>query len=627
MSDAFETDEDHGQLQAAHHSLGRVAADLASSRTAVTKDVGRAIETWKGPRSTRFTRASGGVQIQLRHAHDACAEVATILGEYARAVADAQDELDGLKRQHDAVLKDDHDHAGSDPTGTQALEHEMHRQRRAQTFADMALDTKKDLHRKAARYAERVEKITSKVAPRGDRLSAADIRREVTGHMGVGGHHDKDMGIREALSLLQAAVSAAPRGSVNDDGSVNWSKADDLDVDLPKDSATPSEVHNWWKGLSPREQNFLLHHHPSKVGNRDGIPVVDRDYANRIVLAEMRKKMREKMHDRFPDGEPEKERLLHNYAGPKTMHNKDWDRWHHLKQLIDTNDDLTKKLHGSSDPPYYLIGYQPLKGNGRAIVSQGNPDTATNTSIFVPGMTSKYTGIGEGMRKSVMMRQAARKQGADPESLATVTWVGYDAPQDLPEAAHLGYAEDGAPLLDSFATGLRATHQDGYRSHTTVVSHSYGTTTAGWAASHGHTLHVDDLVMVASPGAGVGHGWVDREPTSNGIGTSPAYTDATVKDLDLDGSSTHHVFATRSKGDPIRAVDDTHLGVDPTNPAFGATTFGADPEGGHSDYWNKVDGPSLTAMGQVIAGQGSRVKPPTLEQTVHPRRFEPPILR
>ncbi|WP_239154134.1 alpha/beta hydrolase [Amycolatopsis sp. FDAARGOS 1241] len=81
------------------------------------------------------------------------------------------------------------------------------------------------------------------------------------------------------------------------------------------------------------------------------------------------------------------------------------------------------------------------------------------------------------------------------------TWVGYDAPGELWDAASESYADNGKAGLSRFEDGLRASH-GGSQSHNTMLGHSYGTTVVGHAARDGG-LNADDLVFVASPGAGV----------------------------------------------------------------------------------------------------------------------------
>lgn len=56
--------------------------------------------------------------------------------------------------------------------------------------------------------------------------------------------------------------------------------------DIPAASASPAAVNAWWQGLTPAERHHLIHNQPDQIGNRDGIPTVDRDQANRLRLAQ-----------------------------------------------------------------------------------------------------------------------------------------------------------------------------------------------------------------------------------------------------------------------------------------------------------------------------------------------------
>lgn len=210
-------------------------------------------------------------------------------------------------------------------------------------------------------------------------------------------------------------------------------------------------------------------------------------------------------------------------------------------------------------------------------------------------MGTTLTGIGGGVDRANAMYDAALLAGATTP--AAVTWYGYDAPQSLGSAASNDDAAKGAPLLASFQNGLRLTHV-GAPSLNTVVSHSYGTTVTGYAASHGHSLNVDNIVFLASPGVTVDN----------------------VGDLRLTGAASggngQHVYATVAQYDPIRLAAGVN-GPDPTGLDFGAHDFSADPEkghwywlgwnlGAHSSYW-QTDNIALRNMG-VIAGAGDQTK-------------------
>lgn len=87
--------------------------------------------------------------------------------------------------------------------------------------------------------------------------------------------------------------------------------------------------------------------------------------------------------------------------------------------------------------------------------------------------------VGCDIDRSDRMVAAATEAGSP--ATAVVTWLGYDAPDDLVDAASESYADNGKGALAGFEDGLRATHQ-GVPSHNTVVGHSYGTTLVGHAA-------------------------------------------------------------------------------------------------------------------------------------------------
>ena len=147
----------------------------------------------------------------------------------------------------------------------------------------------------------------------------------------------------------------------------------------------------------------------------------------------------------------------------------------------------------------FLIGLD-INGNGKAVVSSGNPDTAANVATYVPGTGSELAKISGDMDRSDRMVNAAGRAGSP--STAVVTWIGYDAPPGITDAGSESYADNGKGGLSSFQDGLRATHQGELPSHNTVLGHSYGTTVVGHAARDGG-LNADDLVFVASPGVGV----------------------------------------------------------------------------------------------------------------------------
>ncbi|MFD1045863.1 alpha/beta hydrolase, partial [Kibdelosporangium lantanae] len=241
------------------------------------------------------------------------------------------------------------------------------------------------------------------------------------------------------------------------------------------------------------------------------------------------------------------------------------------------------------EPPAFVLGVD-VNGNGRAIIASGNPDTAVNVATFVPGTGANLGGVGGLIDRSDRMLGAAANAGSP--STAVITWVGYDAPQDLLQAGDAKYADKARGDLDRFQDGLRATHE-GAPSHNTVVGHSYGTTVIGHTA-HENVLNVDDVVFVGSPGVGVRH--------ASDLNLPPGHVHATVAE--------HDAITVTNPPPPFL---DPH-GPSPASPGFGADVFASDPgtrgpwwAGGrsfeaHSQYWDQ-NNTSLVNMGLIIAGR------------------------
>jgi len=355
----------------------------------------------------------------------------------------------------------------------------------------------------------------------------------------------------------------------------------------------PKDVRAWWDGLTPEQRADAIATHPDVVGWLDGVPAVDRDRANRIVLARDRAEL-----------EAERARLVE-----QRNHMPDMGHAHQTSQTTRADldaeiADIDKKLAGLeqidqhlnntiSGEPAFLLGIDPNKGaNGRVIVAIGDPDAAGNVATFVPGTGSNIRHPGGDIeRADLMVHDAAQ---VDPgKKTSVIMWLGYDAPQDLGAAAAEHYADDARPALRSFQEGLRASH-DGPPSHNTVLGHSYGTTVVGFTARDEAGLNADDIVFVASPGTGV--------DTADGL------------NFGSDQHHTHpkeHVWATTSISDPIEIVPNGWFGNKPSADGFGGHWFSGDDPGktgmkAHSGYWD-TNNPARRNFSYIITGHGERV--------------------
>ncbi|MEU6644194.1 alpha/beta hydrolase [Saccharomonospora sp. NPDC046836] len=392
---------------------------------------------------------------------------------------------------------------------------------------------------------------------------------------------------------LAAILTRAARGEITEQGAGTLAQAADagtaqsgLTIIGPPPEGTPADNKAWWYSLSDTAKAAVFRNNPEWIGNLDGIPCVDRDAANRIILD--REITR---HQSVVDHNPGDEDAKGKLDGLRTIESR-----------------LNSPQPGQQQA--FLLGLN-TRDDGKAIVSAGNPDTAADVATYVPGTGSELASIGGDIDRSDRMVRAAQRAGST--STAVITWLGYDAPDSILDAASESYADNGRGALAGFTDGLRATHE-GPPSHNTVIGHSYGTTLIGHAASDGG-LNTDDLVFVGSPGVGVDDvsqlklDGVDQADIGKRVHSTVAEHDI----IRLANIEVVPPGAGEFPGYGQEPIDIAH-GPDPTDPDFGGQVFTSDPgtEGpvylgglsgaAHSEYWN-LRSTSLTNMGRIIAGE------------------------
>ncbi|RRQ77844.1 hypothetical protein CQW39_16445 [Streptomyces griseofuscus] len=375
----------------------------------------------------------------------------------------------------------------------------------------------------------------------------------------------------------------------------------------PPEHDDPRKNAAWWQGLTDEQRSDYLSAHPDAVGALDGLPATARDQANRTVLDEAHAKARLD-YDAWLKKHPEPERYqpyIDPYTGsmPKglSVESQEWKDWEearkNVRKSLDGMDAIQTRFDATGVnglPEAYLLGFS-TDGDGRAIIANGNPDTADHQAVYVPGTGSELGNIGGGIDRMTKVWHAANDE-ADGKSVSTITWLGYDAPDSVwKDAPFEHYAYDGAPAFDKFLDGLDTSHTGDTDPHRTVIAHSYGTTLVGAAAQKGH-LSADDLVFAGSPGVKVSR----------------------ADELDVPQG---HVWNEEADGDVVPDIGRWGHGGDgfiiPSDPHFGANQMTTDTEG-HSGYWDETShGPSQSLKNQalVVVGKGDDValKPPPNE--------------
>ncbi|MFC9434763.1 alpha/beta hydrolase [Nocardia sp. NPDC057030] len=327
-------------------------------------------------------------------------------------------------------------------------------------------------------------------------------------------------------------------------------------------SEDPRRLHEFWSTLSEPEKKDLFHADPF-IGNRDGIPQIDRDRYNRQNLRALRTRAE----------------MCGDLEG-LNIYNK-------IADMIGSS--------GEGLPPYYL---SYIDDELRFAYAFGNPDTADNIAIVLWPAARVRDGVRYAGLTLKQIRQAALS--VDPQNeTSVVLWGNYNQPRSMPEAIYPHMAENGAERVRQYHEGLRVTHQ-GQSSRNTTIGHSYGGVLAGHSAGGGNILDTDNLVFIGSSGAGV-QGVADLRLT----GVSP-------EDIG------NHVFATMARHDSVQLMPDTH-GVSPVARSFGATVFGTDST--RSEYrggWNPSDhdakvyfgsgNRSLHNIGLIVTGHGHLIE-------------------
>ena len=445
-------------------------------------------------------------------------------------------------------------------------------------------------------------------------ISGGDLRRRIALALADAGHADRAVterlrrftGLaRTGPDLEPAAAERARSATARVSGT-----GDLITRGMPAPGAPPVEAAAWWRRLTEAERVRLLDRHPELLGNVDGLPAAVRDAANRRTLPRLIARL-----DGAARRTPAEQNLL--------------DGFRRIQDRLRAED--------AAGGGRVLLLALAEEGQGRAALSFGDPDTADDVVVYVPGLGTRLGDVGgkDGLRAKTLLAAA---RTADPaRSTASVTWLGYDAPQlegaeqSTLAVAGTARAEQGGAAYQRFLQGLRA-GREGAPAHLTALGHSYGSLTVGRAAQRPGGIPADDIVLVGSPGtgaqragelrAGPGHVWVgaaEHDPVTHlpGRAATGRSVLGAVAGAGLGlvlGGPPGAVAGARaglslSDGEP----DELWFGQDPASRGFGARRFAVedgDWRHSHSDYWGQDPGgggSSLGGLGGIVSGHGEQV--------------------
>ncbi|MGH3938553.1 MAG: alpha/beta hydrolase [Pseudonocardiaceae bacterium] len=424
-----------------------------------------------------------------------------------------------------------------------------------------AQDVARERARVQAEVVDRLEQVLRR-ADDVDADFAAILHRAARGEI--------DDGTGSALS--QASTTGAGSGGLSTAG--------------PPENGTPGDNAGWWASLSEEERRALIDSDPGALGNLDGLPAAVRDEANRARIDSERAALEAERNRLQAD-------LDDNWFGG-TFTNAD-AALEHVNAKLASLDRIEQTLDQPGERQLLLLD---LSGErAEAAVAVGNVDTADHVSVFTPGLGSTVDGSLESYDDNMeRLRQQAQHESdryGDGGSVATVTWIGYQAPQlgfegfnplDSDSVLHDDSARAGGADLAEFYRGIDASRTTD--PHLTALGHSYGSTTTGFALQE--QTGVDDAVFFGSPGLGTSH----------------------VEDIQIPEG---HTYRIEARNDFV--ADTGQFGIDPTY-VDGVTGLSAReetlPDGrrlaestGHSDYLTQ-DSTSQYNMSVVVAGLPER---------------------
>ncbi|HEX6342882.1 alpha/beta hydrolase [Umezawaea sp.] len=372
---------------------------------------------------------------------------------------------------------------------------------------------------------------------------------------------------------------------------------------VPGPGTDPKQVAAWWKSLTKEQQDELLRTKFQELGQLRGLPSGVLDQANRARINDdvqrfgaERDRLDTAMAQRAaelgidPTTSDGQTKLLNDPRYASLMEDrqvaatKAENAAGAQQSLKEAERFAGEKKWPNSD--VRVLAYDPYgpRGDGGMAIAYGDPDTAKNLAVCVPGTGSTVD--------SFSVEQAANLRGQmGPDGNATIQWLGYDAPGWTPgEVGSPELAKEGGQNLVADVNGYRAAAEAaGNNQHLTVIGHSYGSTTVGYAGMNG--LAADDIAFVGSPGVGASN--VDQLS----VGAGHVYAGATEHDPVVQGTSSDWFTADGSSTGPY-------------DKDFGATVFGT-PEpahlvDAHSQYYAEGS-ESVSNLAKIATGDGGSV--------------------
>lgn len=249
-------------------------------------------------------------------------------------------------------------------------------------------------------------------------------------------------------------------------------------LQVPPQGTDPDQVKKWWHSLTPGQQDRVKEWFPDSIRKLDGVPIPVRDELNRPVL------------------QSELNRLQQGWLDANGVWHTDPEKLADLQALQDT----LNKHPGTS---LILLDTDSNPRKVLAAVGIGDVDNAERVGVTVGGLNTRVSSsvdamVREGETQRTKASELRLRAGvANPDAVASIAWLGYDAPDNPVDVAMDRLAQKGAGPLNNFYKGLAATTNVSDQ-HITAFGHSYGSLVTSLALQQG--APVSDVVLYGSPG-------------------------------------------------------------------------------------------------------------------------------
>ncbi|MBF6366810.1 hypothetical protein IU469_13900 [Nocardia puris] len=251
----------------------------------------------------------------------------------------------------------------------------------------------------------------------------------------------------------------------------------------------------WWDSLSPDERAAMVRTHPRTIGRAPGIDMDSADAANRLRIA----------------------REIDDLLSRDTLSDAERTQLSNLRSTVRALAAAQAQADAKAPGlPVRVLAFDSTAfgGKGSAAVAFGDVDAADRVAWHVGGRGQSVGSLGASLGTALNMHLSAADSVRGGGSLASIAWVGYDAPPGKgngPRAAlqsvTLTRAREGARLLlrdVAAADAARSARADGGApARNKIIAHGYGVDVAEAAGRGGRLAGLaSDVVLGGLPGDG-----------------------------------------------------------------------------------------------------------------------------